>query len=251
VAIAASGIASRREAERMIAAGRVSVNKKVIKVQGVKVDPDKDDICVDGKSIKTVTEKIYLMLNKPRGVLCTASDPENRKTIFNLLGDTASSQGAKRVFHVGRLDYNSEGLILLTNDGELTHMLTHPSNLVPRVYQVRIQGEVDSKVIKRIVDGVQLDDGKAQAIDAQVIRRNPKSTWVELTLLEGRNRLVRRLFEAVGCHVLRLIRVSYGGIQLGNLRPAKFRKLTKTELGTLRNWRKRKAKGRRRIVSSR
>ena len=239
-AIAAGGVASRREAERLIASGRVSVNGRVVRVQGVQVDPRRDEIRVDGQPVSVGREPIYLMLNKPRSVMATAKDPQGRKTIFDVLRGQASTRGLERVFHVGRLDYASEGLLLLTNDGKLADVLMHPSSRVPRVYQARVRGAPSSTVFSRLKGGVELEDGLARARKARVLKKNPGSTWVELTVLEGRNRLVRRLFCELGHPVLRLVRVGFGGLQLGDLPRGKARRLTSGEITTLKKWRKRK-----------
>lgn len=239
--IAAGGVASRREAERLIAAGRVTVNGQVVRVQGVRVDPLSDEVRVDGKPVSIRREPIYLMLNKPRSVMATAKDPQGRKTIFDVLRGQASAWGLSRVFHVGRLDYASEGLLLLTNDGKLADVLMHPSSRVPRVYQARVRGAPPRTVFSRLRVGVELEDGPARARKARVLKKNSASTWVEVTVVEGRNRLVRRLFTALGHPVLRLVRVGFGGLQLGDLPRGQARKLTPGEVGTLKKWRKRRA----------
>ena len=236
--IAAGGVASRREAERLIAAGRVSVNGRVVRTQGVRIDPRKDEVRVDGKPVSVRREPIYLMLNKPRSVVATAKDPQGRKTIFDVLRGQASTRGMERVFHVGRLDYASEGLLLMTNDGKLADVLMHPSSQVPRVYQARIRGAPSQTVFSRLQRGVKLEDGPARARRARVLKKNPGSTWVELTVVEGRNRLVRRLLSALGHPVLRLVRVGFGGLQLGDLPRGRVRKLTAGEISTLKKWRK-------------
>ena len=238
--IAAGGVASRREAERMITAGRVSVNGQVIRIQGVRVDPDRDEIRVDGKPVTVAQKSLYFMLNKPRSVVATASDPEGRKTVFDILKGQASSRGRDRVFHVGRLDYFSEGLLLLTNDGGLADALMHPSSRVPRVYQARVRGVPSPAELTKLHRGVELEDGPARVRRARVLKKNRSSTWVEIIVEEGRNRLVRRLFIALGYSVVRLVRVGYGGLQLGDLSRGKARKLTPEEVSILKKWRKKK-----------
>jgi 23S rRNA pseudouridine2605 synthase len=236
--IAQSGVASRREAERLIASGRVMVNSKVVKTQGIKVDPDLDKVSVDGEVLTKNKTSIYLILNKPQGVLAASSDPQGRKTVFDLLDHKAAARGSRRVFHVGRLDYNSEGLLLLTNDGALTNVLTHPSSGVPRIYRVRVQGTLKQKSLDRLCKGVRLEDGPAKVDSIKVTKRNRKSTWVRLQVREGRNRLVRRLFNELNHQVLRLVRISYGGVELGDLTAGKVRSLTPEEIATLRTWKK-------------
>jgi pseudouridine synthase len=234
--IAAAGLASRREAERLILAGRVQVNGRVVTLLGTRVDPHEDVILVDGKALGRKTAQLYLMLHKPRGVLTASSDPEGRRTVIDLLEGWAAARGPRRVFHVGRLDYNSEGLVLLTNDGALASRLSHPSNGVPRTYQARVQGEPGDEDLKRLLRGVPLEDGPAAALDVQVLKRNPRSTWLELVVAEGRNRLVRRMCEHLGHPVLRLVRVAYGGLELGRLPAGKFRELLPDEVDLLRRW---------------
>jgi 23S rRNA pseudouridine2605 synthase len=238
--IAAGGVASRREAERWIASGRVSVNGRVVRTQGVRVDPDRDEVRVDGKPVPIVQKPLYLMLNKPRSVVTTARDPEGRTTVFDILKGQASSRGVERVFTVGRLDYASEGLLLLTNDGGLADVLMHPSSQVPRVYQARIRGAPSPDMLAKLHRGVRLEDGPARARKARVLKRNQSSIWLELTVEEGRNQLVRRLLAALGHPVIRLVRVAYGGVHLGDLARGEARRLTPREVDTLKTWRKRK-----------
>ncbi len=238
--IAAAGLASRREAERMIRAGRVEVNGNVVTRMGIRVDPARDEVRVDGRDLPAQGRRIYLLLNKPRGVLTASSDERGRTTVMDLLGvlDSAfSPRGAKRVFHVGRLDYNSEGLLLLTNDGALAMNLSHPSSQVPRTYRVRVRGRPGPATLARLVTGIELQDGPAAAVDARLIKHNRKSVWVEICVVEGRNRLVRRMLDALDLQVQRLVRVEYGGVELGGLPSGAVRELTAAELAFLRRWR--------------
>lgn len=223
----------------MIEAGRVTVNGEIVTVLGTRVNPVKDRVRVDGKLVRQVDERIYLAMYKPRSVICTASDPGHRTTASDLLKGVAATRGPKRVFHIGRLDYNSEGLLLFTNDGQLANDLAHPSNQVPRVYRARVRGSPSNATLQTLRSGIELEDGFAQAVELEVMRRNRSSTWVELVLAQGRNRLVRRLFAAVGHPVLRLIRVAYGGVEIGEMRPGEVRRLTSRELKILRSWRRR------------
>jgi 23S rRNA pseudouridine2605 synthase len=234
--IASAGISSRREAERLILSGRVSVNRRVTKTLGVKVDPEEDVVALDGVPIRPVEEKSYLMLNKPREVITTCSDPENRKTVMNLLSKAGFGEGRNRVFSIGRLDYQSEGLLLFTNDGMFAKELSHPSRHIPRVYWVRVRGNPSERTIQELVDGVMLEDGLAKAVDVNRIKSNPKSTWLEITLVEGRNREVRRMFDSIGHPVLRLRRVGFGGIRLGDLPVGFVRELEPEEIESLRGW---------------
>jgi 23S rRNA pseudouridine2605 synthase len=236
--IASAGVASRREAERLIVSGRVSVNDRVVTVLGSKADLECDQVKVDGEIIPATTANTYLMMNKPRGVLTATRDMRGRQTVFDLLDGLASARGARRVFHVGRLDFMSEGLLLLTNDGLLTQSLTHPSNQVPRTYQVKVKGEVDDSFLRKLRSGVVLEDGIAKATRVKVTKRNRSSCWVQLTVKEGRNRLVRRLFAQLGHPVVRLIRVAYGGLEMGDLPAGSVRRLTQDEIGGLKSWQK-------------
>jgi 23S rRNA pseudouridine2605 synthase len=234
--IAAAGLASRREAERLIRDGRVSVNGRRVTTLGTRVDSDRDQVRVDGKPIQQASELIYVMMYKPRGVIAAVKDPQGRQTVMDLLGKQGMRRGARRVFHVGRLDYNSEGLLLFTNDGALAMALTHPSHAVPRVYRARVQGIVQDKTLQRLMRGITLDDGPVALVSAEILKTNPRSTWIEVTVVEGRNHLVRRLFQAVGHSVLRLIRVSYGGVELGDLHYGEARPLTGEEIEMLKGW---------------
>jgi 23S rRNA pseudouridine2605 synthase len=234
--IASCGLASRREAEKLISAGRVSVNGRIVTVLGTKVDPVRDKLALDGTPVRQAGRGIYLLLNKPRGFLSATSDPAGRPTVFELLKGRAATRGARRVFHVGRLDYNSEGLLLLTNDGLLAHALTHPSRQVPRTYRVRVRGSVSQRDMDRLRSGVDLEDGPARVKEAQVVKHNRGSTWLEIVVAEGRNRLVRRLFSRLGHQVVRLVRISYGGVDLGDLPKGTARDLSPEEIATLRRW---------------
>jgi len=223
--IAAAGIASRRAAETLILQGRVSVNGVVVTGLGTKADASRDDIRVDGKLISTDVDKVYLMLNKPRGYVTTLKDPEGRPTVAELL------QGLEeRVFPVGRLDYDSEGLLLLTNDGDFAQRIQHPRYGIPRTYRVKVRGQLARHARKDMEGGVELEDGFFKPDAVRVEKMNPKSSWVVLTIREGRNRVIRRLFDALGYPVARLIRVSLGGLPLGSLREGELRALKKGEI---------------------
>jgi 23S rRNA pseudouridine2605 synthase len=236
--IAAAGLASRREAERMIAAGRVKVDGQAVTQMGVQVDPARARIEVDGRPLPQAGASVYLMLNKPGGVVASVHDERGRPTVMDLLGNLGATRGERRVFHVGRLDYHTEGLLLLTNDGALAMELTHPSGQVPRTYHARVRNQPSAETLARLARGVDLEDGLARAIDARVVRRNPKSAWVEICVVEGRNRLVRRMLEAVGHPVQRLVRIEFGGVELGDLRTGAVRELTAAEVEKLKRWHK-------------
>lgn len=228
--LAQAGIASRRKCEEYITSGRVQVNDVIVRELGTKVDPAADVIKVDGKAIKAQS-KTYLMLNKPKGVITSATDPEGRKVVTDFL------PGVKeRVYPVGRLDYETEGLLILTNDGEFANLLTHPRNHVPRTYLATVKGNLHGSVLDKLKTGVKLDDGMTAPAEADYYDINPdkNETIVVITIFEGRNRQVRRMFEAVHHPVIRLKRVMFGPLELGGLPRGKFRALTGKEVQALR-----------------
>lgn len=227
--LANAGIASRRKAEELIAAGRVSVNGRVVTELGTKVDPAADAIVVDGKKVESA-EPVWIALHKPRGYVSTRDDPQKRPTIYELLPKSLHS-----LFYVGRLDVDSEGLMLLTNVGDQAHRLLHPSFEVSRIYEVLVDGDVTAETIQRLSRGVELEDGMARAESVKLSsHRKEGQSRLRLLLREGRKREVRRLMRAVGHEVRRLRRVSYGPIQLGDLPPGKWRRLTASELEDLK-----------------
>ncbi len=234
--LANRGVASRRAAEELIRQGRVRVNGRVITTLGTRVNPERDRLQVDGKPVPRPGQRLVIMLNKPRGVVTSASDPQGRPTVFDLLGKLASKRGRRRVFHVGRLDYGSEGLLLLTNDGALAQALTHPSRGVERTYRVKVRGVPSRRTWQRLARGVELDDGPVHPDGLRLLKTNRRSTWLELVLHEGRNRLVRRLLAAVGHPVRRLVRTSYAGLRLDDLPPGQARQLNDNELARLERW---------------
>ncbi|HEY8394313.1 MAG TPA: pseudouridine synthase [Thermaerobacter sp.] len=227
-----AGIASRREAERWIAAGRVTVNG-VVATLGTKADPERDVVAVDGCPLGDLPHRLrrkrYVMLHKPRGVLTTMHDPQGRPTV----ADLCRRHGLEGLHPVGRLDFDSEGLLLLTDDGELTFALTHPRHEVPKVYHVLVRGAVTPDKLRRLREGVLLDDGPALAVTARRLRRENGATWVEITIREGRKRQVRRMCAAVGWRVLRLVRVAVGPLRLGDLAPGRWRPLRPEEVEAL------------------
>jgi len=231
-----AGVASRRAAEQLILEGRVTVNGTVITKLGVQVDPDRDAIKVDGRRIRQrPPQRTYLALNKPRGVLTTLSDPEGRPTIIDLL-----PRGIPRVYPVGRLDFNSEGLILLTDDGDLARLLTHPGSGVEKVYRVKIQGTPDTRALDRIRRGITLDGRKTAPARVRIYRQG-KNPWLEIAVTEGRKHLVRRMLEAVGHRVTKLRRMRIGTLDLGDLPAGQVRRLTDNELSRLRGTRSKRA----------
>ena len=227
--LALSGVASRREADRMIAAGRVSVNGKMIDVMGVQVDPEKDRIEVDGKRVERQKSDVYLMLNKPPGYLVTADDPFKRPTIMDLL-----PSGKERIFPVGRLDFDSEGLVLLTNDGELAYRLMHPSYRVIKEYRLRVKPKPDISTLSTLEKGIALDGKKTAPAKFRILATTVKGTLLMAKLHEGRKRELRRMFEYTGFRVLSLKRVKLGSLHLGPLKKGKWRYLTREEVVRLK-----------------
>lgn len=221
-----AGIASRRAVEEMIEAGRVKVNGKRARL-GQRVDPAKDEVEVDGSRVPLRAELRYYLLNKPVGVVTTSDDPEGRETVLDYI------ETDERVWPVGRLDIETEGALLLTNDGELTHRLTHPSFEVPKTYLAEVRGSVGNKAIRALLSGVQLDDGPARARGAQIVEQARGDTLLELVLTEGRNREIRRMLDALGFTVVGLVRVAIGPLKLGRLKAGTYRKLGPAEVMAL------------------
>ena len=229
--IADAGIASRRAADQLILEGRVSVDGEVITELGNKFDPEICDIKVDGESLSISKSKTYLAFHKPAGVISTMSDPEGRSNLGDFFKDRRD-----RLYHVGRLDKDSEGLILLTNDGELAHRATHPSYGLEKRYLVEIEGEFNKQLSDQLLQGVRLEDGLARAVNvihARAVSRNHH--WVEITIHEGRYHIIRRLIESLGLKVLRLIRLDFGPISLGDMKPGRHRVLNSQEMTNLFN----------------
>jgi 23S rRNA pseudouridine2605 synthase len=226
--ISRAGIASRREAETIITAGRVAINGIVVTELGTKADPEQDRITLDGNPLRIERQKLYILLHKPAGYMTTLKDPEGRPIVTDLL------KGVKeRVYPVGRLDYNTEGLLLLTNDGEWANRLAHPRHEVDKEYLVRVQGLPTDEQLQRLASGVELDDGPTAPGQARLIRPSGNSSWIAITIHEGRYRQVRRMCDAVGLSVVRLKRKRYGPLDLGELRPGEYRLLTATEVAQL------------------
>ena len=221
-------MASRRHAEALILAGRFTVNGAVVRALGTRADPERDTIALDGDRIPTTGAPRTVVLHKPRGVVSTLADPEGRPTVAALVA------GAGRLYPVGRLDLNSSGLLLLTNDGALAARLLHPGRAVTRVYRVKVGGTPSDDAITRLRRGVRLEDGKTAPAHVRVLERLPTKTWLEVTVVEGRTRLVRRMWEAVGYPVDKLVRVRLGPLVLGALPPGAWRDVTPRELAVLR-----------------
>ena len=228
--IAACGRASRREAERLILQGRVRVNGCTVSEPGLKIDPLASRVEVDGELLQPLRQTVWLALNKPRGYITSAADPRGRPTVYQLLSPQWSARGPNRVYYVGRLDMDSEGLLLFTSDGKAAHRLTHPSSALLRRYRIKLLGRLSDGEKQRLLDGVELEDGPARLNRIEILKESGRICWVEVEVCEGRNRLLRRLFQALGKRVLKLVRVEYAGVKLGRLAPGKFRTLTPAEL---------------------
>ena len=228
--IASSGLASRRKAEVMIAQGRVTVNGKVVRELGTRVDPARDHVKVNGRHLEPVQPHAYIMLNKPKGIVSSLSDPEGRPTVKDLLHGVSV-----RVFPVGRLDSDSEGLMLLTNHGDLAQALVHPRYHVPKTYLIKVKGVLTDDEIKSLERGVELEDGVTSPARVKKVRKAEQNSWLEITIHEGRKHQVKRMLEAVGHPVSKLIRVRFGPLTLRDLAVGEFRYLTDREANAVRD----------------
>ena len=226
--LAAAGVGSRRQCEELILEGRVEVDRKVVTELGTKVDPVSQQIRVDGVTL-TQPKMVYYAVNKPPGMVCTNRDPSGRPRVIDLVPNAK-----QRLFTVGRLDLNSEGLIILTNDGELANRLTHPRYKVPKTYRVLVAGHPDREVTAKLRSGVHLAEGLAKVTGVQIKRRHKQSTILEMVLNEGRNREIRRVLAKVGHKVLLLVRIAVGPVKLGDLPAGQYRQLTAKEVSSLR-----------------
>lgn len=228
--LASAGFGSRRSCEALIEAGRVSVDGQVVDHHGVRVDPSTQAIHVDGRRVQLDTTKLTVVLHKPRKVMSAMEDPQGRRNLSEF-----AERYPHRLYHVGRLDYETEGLLLLTNDGELAHRLTHPSFEVSKTYVCKFpcSGNFPRVILKKLRDGIELEDGPAAADRAHLVAHDGREAVVELTIHEGRNRIVRRMFEALGYEITTLVRTRIGPVLLGDLSAGETRELTSKELGTL------------------
>jgi len=226
--LAQSGIASRRKSEELMLAGRVTVDGEVVTRLGTTVDARHAVIRVDGARLPPRSDQVYVAANKPVGTVSTMSDPQGRPTLADLVASRP-----ERLFHVGRLDTDTDGLILLTNHGDLAHRLAHPSYAVDKTYVAQVAGAMRTASLRRLESGIELEDGPAAADTIRVRDTHGGRTLVELTIHEGRNRIVRRMLDAVGHPVQRLTRIGFGSVRLGSMRPGETRDLTRDELGAL------------------
>ncbi len=226
--LALCGVASRRAAENMITEGRVLVNGAVITTLGVKIIPGKDVVTVDKKTVHIKEHKVYIMLNKPKGYVTTTKDNFDRKTVLDLIPDSLG-----RVYPVGRLDYDTEGLLLLTNDGDFTYRLTHPRHEISKTYLAVVQGVPDAEALSALRKGVVIDGKKTHPAQVILKKKNEISALLQITIHEGRNRQVRKMCEAVGHQVVKLRRIAEGPLRLGDLPLGSFRHLTEAEIASL------------------
>jgi pseudouridine synthase len=227
--LAHAGIASRREAEKIILSGRVKVDGKVITELGTRVDPEKNCIEVDNKPISRAEKKGYYLLNKPKGYVTTMKDPRGRLTVNDLLKDID-----ERVYPVGRLDYDTTGVLIITNDGELANALAHPKKEIEKCYHALVRGTPSNEALKMLREGVQLEDGKTAPAKVRVLEIKENKSCLEIIIHEGKNRQVKRMCEAIQHKVLRLKRTRFGPLELGDLRAGKLRELTANEIKTLK-----------------
>ncbi|MDD2858804.1 MAG: pseudouridine synthase [Candidatus Nanopelagicales bacterium] len=226
--LAQAGIGSRRRCEQLIEQGRVSVNGERVAEQGMRIDPATAVVHVDGQRIPTAPDNVVLVMNKPRGVITTMQDEQGRACVGDLVSDRS-----ERLFHIGRLDADTEGLLLLTNDGELANRVGHPSHGVDKTYLATVSGQVSQTTLRQLKQGVELDDGPMQVDSVRIVQQAQDRCMLELVIHEGRNRIVRRLLDEVGHPVIDLVRTRIGPLHLGNLRPGQVRELTGSDLHAL------------------
>ncbi|MBR1729461.1 MAG: rRNA pseudouridine synthase [Selenomonadaceae bacterium] len=223
-----AGIASRREAEKMILEGRVSVNDKIINKLGQKFESTTCKICVDGKIISQVESKIYILLNKPKNIISSVKDDRGRTTVIDLITDIK-----ERIYPVGRLDFDTEGLILLTNDGELMNALLHPKFQINKTYLAKITGTITEDKLIKLRTGIKLDDGITAPATVDVIKNLGTTSKIEITIHEGRNRQIRRMLSAIGCEVKSLKRIKFANLSIYGLKSGEYRQLTEMEINNL------------------
>ncbi len=225
--LAQCGLGSRRECEELIVTGRITIDGKTVSKLGTNVKPLEQKVTLDGEKLKLERKKYYL-LNKPPGFLCTSKDPQGRRTVFDLF-----PEGGPRLFSVGRLDENTTGLLIVTNDGNLAQKLTHPKYRIHRIYKAQIAGHPDREVFTQLKEGLFFTEGKFKVYDIRPIKKQGRSTWVEITMTEGQNREIRRLLARTGHKVMKLERIGFGPIRLGRVPMGQFRELRREELGGL------------------
>lgn len=227
--LALSGVASRRGAEELIKEGRVGVNGKIITEMGTSVDEEKDRVTLNGKNVKIETKKRYIILNKPKGYITTAKDNFDRKTVMELVSDIP-----ERIYPVGRLDYDTEGLLLMTNDGDFANAVAHPKKSIEKVYLARIKGEFDEEKAEKLRSGVVIDKRKTAPAKVKILSSGENFTDVRIVIHEGRNRQVKKMFASVGCFVTALKRTAVGKFTIGNITPGTYREFTKAETALIK-----------------
>jgi 23S rRNA pseudouridine2605 synthase len=226
--IASAGICSRRVAEELIEQGRVVVNDEIVIELGRKVDPELDEVRVNGEKVNFRKDLVTIAVNKPVGIVSTMEDPEGRPTLFDLVGTKYG-----RVFHIGRLDTDSEGLILMSNDGDLAQLIAHPKGEIPKTYIATVNGKISVKAVNELLKGVELKDGFSKFDKANILAAGANESLIEVVLHSGKNRIVRRMFKEVGFKVTRLVRVQIGPIRIGELKTGKSRVLSDVEVGAI------------------
>ena len=230
--LAECGIASRRNCEALVTAGRVRINGKTVKLLATDVDPENDLVSVDDKPVKPIARHLYIALNKPKGYVCTTSDEFGRKTVMDFF---EGKYPGKRIFPVGRLDYDTEGLLILTTDGDLSNRLTHPRNEIPKTYVAKIEGEISESDLNKLRQGVMLDGVRTKKCKVRLLGFENNVSRIEVVITEGRNRQVRRMFESINRDVVFLKRTAIGNIKLGGLYRGNFRELKDNEVEYLKN----------------
>jgi len=226
--LADAGVASRRKSEELILQGKIKVNGEVVKELGTKIDPESDKVEYKGSLLNKKEERLVLMLNKPKEIISSVTDPQGRKTVLDLIPEKFP-----RLYPVGRLDYESEGMILLTNDGELANKITHPKNEIKKVYSVWVYGYPNKEVMSKFSKGVELEDGLTAPAKIKLIKKGKTTTQMEVEIKEGKKRQIRRMFDALGHPVSRLVRIQIGELKLGTLEEGKFKKLKEQEIKRL------------------
>lgn len=227
--LALSGVASRRGAEELIKEGRVGVNGKIITEMGTSVDEENDRVTLNGKNVNIETKKRYIILNKPKGYITTAKDNFDRKTVMELVSDIP-----ERIYPVGRLDYDTEGLLLMTNDGDFANAVAHPKKSIEKVYLARIKGEFNEEKAEKLRSGVVIDKRKTAPAKVKILRSGDNFTDVRIVIHEGRNRQVKKMFASVGCFVTALKRTAVGKFTIGNITPGTYREFTKAETALIK-----------------
>lgn len=226
--IALCGVASRRSADKLIEDRKVTVNGKTVETMGPDIDVENDTVCINGVKISPHTDKVYIMLNKPAGIICSCADERGRKTVIDIVGNHG-----ERLFPVGRLDIDTEGLLILTNDGDFAYRCTHPKHEINKKYFAIVRGQLDDITVRKLCSGIAIDGRRTSQAAIEIIDRAMERTKLHITIHEGRNRQVKKMFEQVGCRVEYLKRVSVGGLELGSLEKGKWRNMSEDDIRLL------------------